>query len=260
MMNQILIEKVKQNLRQLRLKDMADALVTTLAVAENQRQGHLAFLSELTEIQLKATDNRSLERRIQKANLPRNMTFDNFDWNFQPGLNVEQLKNLMELGFVLNKQPLLILGKSGTGKTHISSALGTKACQAGLKTQFITLQELLTRLYASLADDSTDELIAKFIRNELLIIDHMGYIRTKPEYPSLLFDLISACQDSTALIINSNISFEEWSTALGNLSITANIIDRIFHKACLINIKPGKSYRTQGPHSPSLTLSQNDLD
>ena len=187
------------------------------------------------------------------AQFPPQMTFDNFDWGFQPGLNVEYLKDLQELGFIVNRQPLLILGKTGTGKTHIATALGIKACEAGFKVQFHKLQQLLAMLYATLADDTTDEIIAKLTRQDLLIIDHFNYIRTKKEYPSLLLDLVSACHDRLALIVTTSISFEEWGDALGNPSITHAIVDRLFHRAGVINIRPGRSYRTEGPHAPKLS-------
>jgi DNA replication protein DnaC len=252
-MNQVLVEKVKQDLRTLRLKDMAQALEEALEKAHQQKQGALQFLAELVQKQLEAVRKRSLERRIQMAQFPPKMTFDNFDWGFQPGLNVEYLKDLKELGFIVNRQPLLILGKTGTGKTHIATALGVKACEAGFKVQFHKLQELLAMLYATLADDTTDEIIAKLTRQDLLIIDHFNYIRTKNEYPSLLLDLVSACHDRLALIVTTSISFEEWGDALGNPSITHAIVDRLFHRAGVINIRPGRSYRTEGPHAPKLS-------
>ena len=252
-MNQVLVEKLKQDLRALRLKDMAQALEEALEKAHQQKQGALQFLAELVQKQLEAVRKRSLERRIQMAQFPPQMTFDNFDWGFQPGLNVEYLKDLQELGFIVNRQPLLILGKTGTGKTHIATALGIKACEAGFKVQFHKLQQLLAMLYATLADDTTDEIIAKLTRQDLLIIDHFNYIRTKKEYPSLLLDLVSACHDRLALIVTTSISFEEWGDALGNPSITHAIVDRLFHRAGVINIRPGRSYRTEGPHAPKLS-------
>jgi len=251
-MNQVLIEKIKQDLRQLRLKDMAQALEVTLQKAHKQKQGPLQFLAQLVQIQLEGVQERSLARRIHKALFPPNMTFDNFDWGFQPGLNVEYLKDLQELGFIVNRQPLLILGKTGTGKTHIATALGIKACEAGFRVRFYKLQELLAMLYATLADDSTDEIITRLMRLDLLIIDHFNYIRTKNEYPSLLLDLVSACHDRVALIVTTSISFEQWGDALGNPSITHAIVDRLFHRAGVINIRPGRSYRTQGPDAPKL--------
>jgi len=255
-MKTLLIQKVKEDLRTLRLKDMAEALDTALDNAHEQ--SHLEFLSHLVQQQLTAVQIRSVDRRVQRAQLPRNMRFDNFDWNFQPALNVEQLKNLQELSFVQSRQPLLILGKTGTGKTHIATALGLHACEAGFKVQFHRLQDLLTGLYATLADESTDQMISTIARQDLLIIDHVHYIRNKPEYPTLLLDLVSACHERTSIIITTSISFEEWTQALGNASITHAIIDRLMHRAHVINIRPGRSYRTEGPHAPQLPQPDHD--
>ena len=258
-MNQVLGEKVKQDLLKLRLKDMAQALDAALQKAHQQKQGPLQFLAELVQKQLQGVENRSVQRRIQNAQLPPNMSFDNFDWNFQPSLNVQYLKDLQELSFIVNRQPLLILGKTGTGKTHIATALGIKACEAGFRVQFYKLQQLLATLYATLADDTTDEIITKLTRIDLLIIDHFNYIRTKDEYPSLLLDLVSACHNNLAIIVTTSISFEEWGDALGNPSITHAIVDRLFHHAGVINIRPGRSYRSDGPHAPKIAHPDKPL-
>jgi len=255
-MKQIPIEKLKQDLRDLRLKDMAEVLDAIIDKAEKDKAGHLEFLAALAEIQMSAMQKRSLDRRVDLANFPRNMTFDNFDWNFQPGLNVEQLKNLKSLSFVVKHHPVLILGKTGVGKTHIATALGLTACKADFRVKFYKFQELLSYLYTTLADDSTDEAVTKLARLDLLIIDHVGFIRKKDEYPSLLLDLVCACQDQVALIITSGISLEEWGVAFGNNAVTNDIVDRLFHHANVINIREGLSYRTHGPNAPKLTLPE----
>lgn len=252
-MSKILIEKIKQDLRFLRLSDMADALDSALLEAEKERQGYLTFFAQVVSRQVEARKSRSLERRVNKACFKRQMTFESFDWNFQPALNVEYVKDLAQLGFIANRQPLLILGKTGTGKTHLATAFGVRACEAGYKVQFYELQSLLNKLFASMADDTTDDIIAELARLDLLIIDQVGYIRSKPEYPSLLLDLVSVCQHRVSVILTSNISFQQWGDAIGNPSITNAIVDRLFEHACLININPGRSYRTEGPHAPKLT-------
>ncbi len=252
-MKPIAIETVREHMRQLRLKDMAENLEAALEEAQKEKQGHLEFVAQLMQRQIGATEKRSMDRRILSARLPANMTFANFDWGFQPGLNVEYLKNLKALTFVSNHQPLLILGKTGTGKTHIAAALGMEACEAGFRVGFFKLQHLLSHLYTTLADDTTEHVMAKLARLDLLIIDHIGYIRNKAEYPSLLLDLVCACQDRVSLIVTTSISLEQWGGALGNTSITNDIADRLFHNAGVINIRPGRSYRTEGPNAPKLT-------
>ncbi len=251
-MEKILLDKVKQGLRTLFLKDMSEHLEECLENASRDRQGYLQFLSAMLDIQLDKRKRRSLQLRVKKAVFPGRMTFENFDWGFQPGLNVEQLKDLKELGFVRNKNPVWILGLSGCGKTHIAASIGIKACEASFKVRFYQLQEILALLYASLADDSTDELLFELSKLDLIILDDVNYIRTKQEYPSLLLDLVNACQDRTALIVTSHISIEEWGTALGNPSVINAVADRLFHRAEILNIYPARSYRTEGPHAPKI--------
>ena len=252
-----LLEKIKQDLRTLRLKDMADILENALEDAHREKQGHLEFLDRLVQQQRRAMAERSLDRRVKQAKFPRKMTFENFDWGFQPALNVEYVKDLMQLDFISKRQAVLILGKTGTGKTHIATALGIKTCQAGYRVLFFRLQNLLSLLYATLADDTTDEVIAGIARSHLLIIDHVDFIRTKNDYPSLLLDLVSACHQRVAMIFTTKISLEQWGEALGSPSITHAIVDRILHHARIINIRPGgRSYRTEGPHAPKLEETQ----
>jgi len=254
-MKKILLEKIKRDLKQLQLKDMDEALPSLLEAAEKERCGYLSFLSQLLSKQINARNTRSIERRIKKAGLQTCMSFETFDWNFQPALNVEYVKDLAELGFIANRQSLFILGKIGTGKTHLAKAFGIRACEVGYKVKFHNLQNLLNKLYTTLTDDTTSAIISDLTKLDLLIIDAIGFIRSKPEYPTLLLDLVRACQQRTAIILTSNISFQEWGQAIGNPSITNAIVDRLLYKACLININPGRSYRTEGPHAPKIIQS-----
>lgn len=252
-MKPLLLDQVKKDLRHLQLSDMVEALDSSLKEAEQERCGYLSFLSTLLSHQIKGRSQRSIERRIKKAGLNPCMSFETFDWNFQPALNVEYVKDLAQLGFIANYQPLLILGKNGVGKSHLGNAFGIRACETGYKVAFYTLQSLLKKLYATLADNMTDEIISQLTRVDLLIIDALGFIRSKSEYPSLLLDLVRAAQQQTALILTSHISFQEWGEVIGNPSIANAIVDRLFYKACLININPGRSYRTEGPHASKVT-------
>ena len=252
MKQKLLVERLKENFRILRLKDMAQNLETVVEKAQSEKQGHLEFLAQLVDAQVNGFKNRSLDRRLKQANFPRNMNFDNFDWNFQPGLNIEQLKNLKTLNFISNHQSVLILGKTGSGKTHIATALGISACETGFRVRFYMLQELLAYLYSTLGDETTVEAIEKLARLDLIIIDRIGFIRKKNEYASLLLELICACQDRVSIITTSNISIEEWGQVFGSISITNDIVDRLFHRASILNIRKGISYRVHGPEAPKL--------
>ncbi len=140
-----LLEKVKQDLRALRLKDMADILEVALEAAHQEQQGHIQFLDRLVQEQRRAMAERSLDRRIKQAKCPKKMTFEHFDWGFQPGLNVEYLKDLIQLDFVPNRQTVLILGKTGTGKPISLLLLASKhakqvivSCFSNSRTYFLS--------------------------------------------------------------------------------------------------------------------------
>jgi hypothetical protein len=98
------------------------------------------------------------QRRIRNAGFPKMKTFDTFDWQFQKGLNVQLVKDLMNLHFVKQGRPLLLLGRPGTGKSHLSTAYGVLAATAGYSVRFVTVSRLLRDLYATLVDGSTDRL------------------------------------------------------------------------------------------------------
>jgi DNA replication protein DnaC len=159
----------------------------------------------------------------------------------------------MGLGFIRQGRPLLLLGRPGTGKTHISIALGNLACRAGFRVAFITARQLLPKLYAELVDATVDKTIAALARHDLLIIDDIRAVApARPEYATLFYDLVVA-RVGKATIVSSNLSIDEWGTVLGNRKLIASLADRLMQRAHVINIKRGRSYRTQGPDAPPET-------
>lgn len=249
-----LLDELRRDLERLKLKVMAEGLDELLEEAQTTQQGYATFLAALVTRQLLASRTAATRRRISTAKFPETKSFDTFDWAFQPGLNVQLVKDLMTLHFVRQARPVLILGKPGTGKTHLSVALGHAAAQAGYRVRFYRAADLLTELYASLADGSTDRLVKKLARLDLLIIDDLRYLPPRPEYASLLYELIEARHRCRSTVLSSNLSVNDWGQVLGNPTLTASMVDRLMENAHVINIKRGRSYRTEGPDAPP----QND--
>ncbi len=245
-----LLEELRRDLKALKLLDMVEALDDALEEAQTTQQGYATFLAGLVKTQLLAAKAAATTRRINGAKFPVARRFDTFDWAFQPGLNVQLVKDLMTLHFVRQARPVLILGKPGTGKSHISVALGHLAAEAGHRVRFYAATKLLGELYASLADGSTDKLIAKLARLELLIIDDIRHLPKRPEHASLLYELVEARHGRKATVVSSNLSVNDWGVALGNRTLTASMVDRLMERAHIINIKKGRSYRTEGPDAP----------
>jgi len=244
------LDEIRRDLGRLKLYAMLEGLDEALDEAQNLQQGYASFLAALIKKQLIAVTEASADRRRRHAHFPETWTFDTFDWTFQPGLNIQLVKDLQTLDFIRQGRPVLLFGKAGTGKSHISVAYGHLAVLAGYTVRFFDAAKLLGELYASLADGSTDRLVARMSRVDLLIIDDLRDVPAKPEYASLMYDLVNARYGKKATIVSSNISVKKWGKALGNPTLTGSLVDRLMDRAHIINIKRGKSYRTHGPEAP----------
>lgn len=244
------LDELRRDLGRLKLHAMLAGLDEALEEAQTLQQGYGTFLAELVKRQLIAVTDSAAERRRRQAHFPVTKTFDTFDWTFQPGLNIQLVKDLQSLDFIRHGRPVLLFGKPGTGKSHLSLSYGHLAVLAGYTVRFFDAAKLLEELYGSLADDSTDRFVARLARQDLLIIDDVRDVPPKAEYASLMYDLINARYGRKAIIVSSNISVQSWGKALGNPTLTGSLIDRLMDRAHVINIKRGKSYRTHGPEAP----------
>jgi DNA replication protein DnaC len=241
------LDELRRNLQRLKLRAMLEHLDQALEDAATLEQGYITFLANLVEHEVLERAEAETTRRLKRACFPVVQTFDTFDWAFQRGLNVQLVKDLQTLHFVDQGRPVLLLGRPGTGKTHMSLAFGALAARRGRTVRFSTAQALLNELYASLADGSTERLVARLSRVDLLIIDDLRHIPPRPEYATLLFDVIEARHLKKATMVSSNLSVKQWGTVLGNPALTASLVDRLMERAHVINIRRGRSYRTEGP-------------
>lgn len=245
------LDELRANLEMLKLRAMLSHLDTALDEASALNQGYVTFLANLVAKEILTRSDAGAERRIKAAGFPAVKTFDTFDWTFQPHLNAQLVKDLMNLQFVSTGRSVLILGKPGTGKSHLSIAYGVLAAMRGHSVRFYKATKLLAELYATLADNTTDRFVERLARIDLLIIDDLrDPSPIRPEHANLIFDLIEARYRHKATIISSNLAIREWGRVLGNVTLTAAIVDRLMDGAHLINIRKGKSYRSQGPDAP----------
>ncbi len=246
------LEELKRDLALLKLNAMLAHLDEALEAANRLEQGYVNFLANLVGKEVLSRTDAATARRIKAAGFPVLKTFDTFDWTFQKTLNITLVKDLMHLGFIRDARPVLMLGKPGTGKTHMAIAYGVLACHAGYRVRFLTANRLLKDLYASLADATTETLVAQLAKHDLLIIDELRDLTPiRPEYATLLFELVSSLYEKKALILSSNLDVKQWGRVLGNPVLTTALVDRLMHRALVINIRKGKSYRAEGPEAPA---------
>ena len=244
------LDELKRNLEVLRLFAVIEHLDNAIEQASSLEQGYVTFLAGLVQTQVLSNNESSAQRRIRNAGFPAIKTFDQFDWQFQKGLNVQMVKDLMNLHFIKQARPLLMLGRPGTGKSHISIAYDVLAAISGYSVKYIPMSKALTTLYATLADGTTDKLVSRLSKPDLLILDDLRAIPTKPEYASLLFDLVDARYAKRSTVVSSNLSVKLWGKVLGNPALTASLVDRLMDRAHVINIRKGRSWRSDGPEAP----------
>lgn len=253
------LEQLRRDLESLKLRAMAEYLDEALLQAQKTEPGYIAFFAGLISRQVLWASERALARRIVHAGFPCLKTFEQFDMGFQSGLNVAMVRDLMNLEWVKLGWALLILGRHGTGKSHLAIAYGHLAALRGFSVLFFDAQKLLDRLYQALADATIDRLLAQLARVDLLIIDDLRDTRSRPEHASLMFDLIDARHQKRATLVTSNLSVTAWGKALGNPTLVAAMVDRLMEKAAVLNIRRGRSYRTEGPFAVPVAEQPEDL-
>jgi len=156
----------------------------------------------------------------------------------------ERLPQLERLEFIRTGRNLILAGNPGTGKTHLALGLGIKACSEGFRVLFTTVPRMLTQIRESRSDKTLTLLEHRFEKYDLVICDEFGYISYDKEGAELLFNHLSLRAGSKSTIITTNLSFDRWPEIFGDPTLTAAMVDRLTHRAYLINMN-GKSYRVK---------------
>ncbi len=187
------MDRLYEHLRRIGLRHAAQNLDEHIRQAAALKLGHLAFIARIAEAEVLARKETGTQKRISQADFPEICRLEDYDFKKQPSLDRKQVLDLAELGFVDRRQAVLWIGPSGVGKTHLAVSLGVRACQAGYRVRFCRAYELLTRLYASLADDTLDQILDEMCKPDLLIVDELGNSPRKREhdFAGVFFELVA---------------------------------------------------------------------
>jgi DNA replication protein DnaC len=181
-------------------------------------------------------------RLVKAARLPALKTLDGYDWDavrFPDDYTREQLTSLE---FIDYAQDLMLFGDVGTGKTHLATALAAAACQRGIPARYFTTSSLVMALRRAKDAGRLDRELAALAKNQLLVIDELGYLPIDADGARLLFQVISDAYEQRSLIITTNLEFSRWGTVFGDDNMAAAIIDRLVHHGRLLQFR-GDSYR-----------------
>ncbi len=239
------ISCIRNFLNTLNLKQIDKILDEELSKATQEKTPPSTFLYRLLASEVETVIQRRIERRISEAKLPKRKLLADFDFAFQTGVDKAQIMELATLSFVQRKQSLILAGSSGTGKSHIAQALMLIACQNCYRCRYTTAADMLNELIASLADQTLEQKLKKFIYPTVLLIDEVGFDRLEQEsarHAALFFKVIDGRYGKNSTIMTTNIDFKQLGEYLGDPVITTSIVDRMVHHAIIISIE-GPSYR-----------------
>ncbi len=232
---------LEDGLRRLKLAAMRRLTPELLVTAKTQRWAPEEFLRTLIEAEITARDASNARTRLKAAAFPVHKTLDEFDVAAST-IPPATFDYLASLEWIRAPENLCLLGPAGTGKSHLLVALGVAAVEHGHRVRYFAAADLVETLYRGLADNSVGRLIDGLLRNDLIILDELGFAPLDDTGAQLLFRFVAAAYERRALGIGSHWPFDQWGRFLPEHTTAASLLDRLLHHNNLV-ITDGQSYR-----------------
>jgi DNA replication protein DnaC len=240
-------------LKHLRLSGILDTLDVRVRQAADEQWSHLDFLQRLLEDEVERRFHKQLSVRVRRAGFHADKTLERFDFAFNPQINRALVMDLATCQFIERKHSVLLVGPTGTGKTHLAQALGHEACRKGYDVMYANTARLLAQLAAARVDGSFERRMQTLVRPDLLILDDFGLKPLRPPAPEDLYDIISERYEKGATLITSNRALNEFPQLFGDPLLASAGLDRLFHNAFVLTMT-GQSFRAK-----NRTLSTLDV-
>ena len=235
-------QRLIDNLTKLNLNNMAASIADYRQKVNDSQISFSEALLELTDKKIAYQRQESLKRRIKRARFPIVKRLSDFNYQFQPLVNRQQIDEFAIMSFLDNQENIIFIGSPDVGKTHLSIGLGIEACRQGVRTLFINCHELILRLKATQEKQHLERVMRRYERYDLLIIDELGYLPISENEAKLLFQLINGRYERKSTIITTNVPLSSWGNVLNSTATAEAILDRLVYHSHVIKIK-GKSYR-----------------
>jgi DNA replication protein DnaC len=236
-------------LKKLRLSGVLQSLELRNREAVDDGLAHTEYLYRLLHDEVDRRESKQLSQRLRRGNFEAMKSIEDFDFQFNPSVPKAKVLDLATCQFVERRANVLIIGKTGVGKSHLAQALGQRACRAGYSALYVAAHDLLAQLRASRADQSYEKKLARFTTPDLLIVDDLGLRPLAGDEPIDLYEIIRRRYERGAMIVTSNRDTAEWYPLFGDALLASAAMDRLLHHAHVLDID-GESYRNPKNRRP----------
>ncbi|GJM17636.1 MAG: transposase [Thermodesulfobacteriota bacterium] len=240
---ELLHEKLTQDLSYLKLPKIREVYQDTIDMATKKDFSMLQLVSTLFGEETAARKQRAILARLKRAKLPQAKTLDSFDFSFPSRIPKQKILRLFDCDFVSGNHNAVFFGPSGTGKTHLMSALGYTAIQKGISVRFARVVDMINDLSSAQANGTLARAIRSYIKPSILLCDELGYLPVDKQGADLFFQVVSARYEQGSIIITTNRPFKDWGTLFNaDNTVATAMIDRLMHHGEVFVFR-GKSYR-----------------
>jgi DNA replication protein DnaC len=239
MQHQALLENY---LRQLRLPTFVMNYQSFAQDAARTNLPYERYLLALCETEVAQREANRVERAIAQAKFPVLKELSSFDFGAVPDLPKTRVLELAQGGYMARAEPIILIGNPGLGKTHIATGLALDACKQGKRVRFYSAMALVNDLLSAQKDLRLSKFMSQVGKHDLIVLDEFGFIPFTKDGGQLLFQLCSELNERVSLIVTTNLRFAEWNQIFGDEKMTAALLDRLTHKAHILEFV-GESYR-----------------
>lgn len=228
--------------RSLRLSNIAESIEELITVAESNELTHLQFAEQLVAHEIERRDVKRVSQNMRRASFPIHKSLSEFDYRVQTTITKREVNGLLDFTFIEQRQNLVFIGPPGVGKTHLATGISVKAIEAGYRVLFVTALELVEMLEIAEIRGELKKKITMLAKNDVLVIDELGYLPMSKQGMYNLFQLVNAMYEHRSLIITTNKDFTSWHEFFFDDNVAVPIVDRIIHHS-KIYMLGGESYR-----------------